>query len=83
MEENGSEINPMSDRPVEATSGEEVAAVKEVVLQKKRVSIKEIMAGCKLSYGIIENILRELLSPPRVTKLSAPKRFYRLRSKVV
>ena len=66
---------PRSGRPVEATSGDEVAAVEKVVLQNKRVSIKEIMAECKLSYCIIEKILREHLGPPRVTELSAPKTF--------
>ena len=66
---------PRSGWPVEATSGDEVAAVEKVVLQNKRVSIKEIMAECKLSYGIIENILREHLGPPRVTELSPPKTF--------
>ena len=66
---------PRSGRPVEATSGDEVAAVEKVVLQNRRVSIKEIMAECKLSYGIIENILRKHLGPPGVTELSAPKTF--------
>ena len=66
---------PRSGRPVEATSGDEVAAVEKLLLNK-RVSIKEITAECKLSYDIIENILREHLGPPSVTELSAPQNVF-------
>ena len=64
---------PRSGRPVEATSEDEVAAVEKLVLQNRSVSIKEIMAERKISYGTVERVLHDRLNLSKVAAVWVPK----------
>ncbi|EYC23390.1 hypothetical protein Y032_0015g2623 [Ancylostoma ceylanicum] len=62
-------------RPANATSEQKVAAVENMVLQNRRISIAEIMRDLGLSYlgRTVENILTERLRMSKVTARWVPK----------
>ncbi|EYB92863.1 hypothetical protein Y032_0189g1197 [Ancylostoma ceylanicum] len=61
------------DRPANATSEQNVAAVENMVLQNRSISIAEIMKYLELSYGPVENIRTERLRMQKVTAQWVPK----------
>ncbi|EYB81087.1 hypothetical protein Y032_0393g611 [Ancylostoma ceylanicum] len=60
-------------RAANATSEQNVAAVENMVLQNRRISIAEIMKDLGLSYGTVENIPTERLRVSKVTARWTPK----------
>ena len=67
------EDEPRSGRPIEATTEEKVQAVQEMVLQNRRITVKEIMAERSLSFGTVENILHDHLRLSKVAARWVPK----------
>ncbi|KFD48315.1 hypothetical protein M513_10807, partial [Trichuris suis] len=64
---------PRPDRPIEATSDENVAAVEKMVLENRRIAIAEIMARTRPSCGTVESILHDHLRLSKVTARWVPK----------
>lgn len=64
---------PRSGRPSTSTTDENIASVKNLVMENRSISIREIAALLDISFGSTEHILTEILGMKRIEARLVPK----------
>ncbi|CAK9833775.1 Mariner Mos1 transposase [Anthophora retusa] len=64
---------PRSGRPSTSVTDENVEKVKEIVLKNRRVSIREIAADIRVSFGSVHSVMNDVLSMRRIEARLVPR----------
>ena len=65
--------NARPGRPITSTSDENIEAVKKIILDNYRITIREVAANVGISFGLCQAIFTDVLGMKRVAAKIFPK----------